>query len=132
MVEISKWKVGQRVEARHPAYHREWGMGTVQGQYDAYVKVHFDDGLRSPWDNSYMSSEPIQVYHLNVRVPGTPDPVSLLRTPEEIVQAQAQELGGGWRMEHGVMPVVILTTVEAARIIEKLKSLEQWERGDSA
>jgi hypothetical protein len=43
-------------------------------------------------------------------------------TPEEIVREQAEKLGGGWRMEHGVMPVVVLTTVEAAAVIEKLES----------
>lgn len=48
-------------------------------------------------------------------------------TPEEIVRAQARTLGGGWRMEHGVMPVVVLTTVEAARIIEKLEKVPPEE-----
>lgn len=38
----------------------------------------------------------------------------------QIVRQQAQRLGGGWRMEHGVMPVVVLTTVEAEAVIQHL------------
>jgi hypothetical protein len=38
----------------------------------------------------------------------------------QIVRGQAKRLGGGWRMEHGVMPVVVLTTVEAERLIKLL------------
>ena len=45
-------------------------------------------------------------------------------SPEEIVRRQAKKLGGGWRMEgpegFEVMPVVILTTVEAQKVIDKL------------
>ena len=45
-------------------------------------------------------------------------------SPEEIVRRQAKRLGGGWRMEgpegFEVMPVVILTTVEAQKVIDKL------------
>lgn len=72
------WEPGQRVEAYHPTYHREWGMATVQSQYDAYVTVKFDDGLRRPANGEYMNDNPIQTYHLNVREPGAPDPVSQL------------------------------------------------------
>lgn len=46
-------------------------------------------------------------------------------TPEEKVQEQARTLGGGWRMERGIMPVVVLTTVEAARLILKLDTQER-------
>lgn len=42
-------------------------------------------------------------------------------TPEETVREQAQKLGGGWRMEHGVIPVVVLTTFEAGKVIERLE-----------
>lgn len=43
-------------------------------------------------------------------------------TPEGIVQEQAKQLNGGWRMEYGGrIPVVLLTTVEAASLIEKMK-----------
>lgn len=38
----------------------------------------------------------------------------------EIVREQAQRLGGGWHMKQNIMPVVELTTVEAAAVIHKL------------
>lgn len=40
---------------------------------------------------------------------------------EEMVKDYAKRLGGGWRMEHGgLMPVVVLTVVEAAALVERL------------
>jgi hypothetical protein len=43
------------------------------------------------------------------------------KTPSEIIQEQAKQLGGGWRMEKGgLMPIVVLTTDEAAALIQKL------------
>lgn len=39
----------------------------------------------------------------------------------QIVRQQAERLGGGWRMEHGIMPVVVLTTVEAENVIQRLE-----------
>lgn len=78
MREITTWNPGQRVEAYHPTYHREWGMATVEKQWEAYVYVRFDDGLRKPATGEHMNDNVIQTYHLNVREPGTPDPVSLL------------------------------------------------------
>jgi hypothetical protein len=82
MREITTWTPGQRVEAYHPTYHREWGMATImyeaKGTHDAYVTVRFDDGLRKPANGEHMNDNPIQTYHLNVREPGAPDPVSIL------------------------------------------------------
>lgn len=52
----------------------------------------------------------------------------LLLTPEEKIQEQARKLGGGWRIERGIMPVVVLTTVEAARLILKLDTQERTIR----
>jgi hypothetical protein len=39
---------------------------------------------------------------------------------ERDLEALARELGGGWRIEHGVMPVVVLTSVEAERLRDRL------------
>lgn len=41
-------------------------------------------------------------------------------TPEEVAQMQAEKLGGGWRMERGIVPVIILNTEEAAKLIGQL------------
>lgn len=65
----SLWVGGQRVEARHPSRHRDWGMATVQKRYGAYITVLFDDRPEFP----------MVTYHMNVREPGTPDPVRLLQ-----------------------------------------------------
>jgi hypothetical protein len=75
MREITTWADGQRIEARHPTYHRNWGMATVERQHDAYVVVSFDGGLRRPADDSPLNDNSIQTNYLNVREPGAPDPV---------------------------------------------------------
>lgn len=46
----------------------------------------------------------------------------------EEARAQAARLGGGWRLEQGIMPVVVLTTVEAQRLIKKMDELERLRR----
>jgi hypothetical protein len=81
MPHITRWNPGQRVEARHPTYHRAWGLATVEDQHEAYVKVAFDDGLRRPADGGPLvgGDHAIQTYHLNVRKPGAPDPVRQLQ-----------------------------------------------------
>lgn len=42
-----------------------------------------------------------------------------------LAQSQAADLGGGWRLEQGVMPVVVLTTVEAERLQQRLREAYQ-------
>lgn len=44
---------------------------------------------------------------------------------EQKVKDQAHKLGGGWRMEHGLMPVVVLTTVEAEAVLERIENPSQ-------
>lgn len=88
MYRITTWERGHRVEARHPTYHREWGMATVEEQFDAYVEVRFDDGLRRPASGRHLSDRTAYTHYLNVREPGTPDPVRLLgdsTIPENVV-----------------------------------------------
>jgi hypothetical protein len=44
------------------------------------------------------------------------------RTPEEIVQEQAQQLGGNWMVRsNDLVPVVVLTAVEAEALSAKMK-----------
>jgi hypothetical protein len=43
---------------------------------------------------------------------------------ERDLEALARNLGGGWRMEHGVIPVVVLTNVEAERLAARLTAAE--------
>lgn len=37
----------------------------------------------------------------------------------------ARELGGAWRMEHEVMPIVVLTIDEARKLAGKIDDLER-------
>jgi len=39
---------------------------------------------------------------------------------EEELQRLCKRLGGGWRIEQGIMPVVVLTIVEAQELEKKL------------
>ncbi len=41
---------------------------------------------------------------------------------EKHLSEQAEKLGGAWRLDHGFMPIIILTTEEAALIIKKLEN----------
>lgn len=52
----------------------------------------------------------------------TDDPEGGDMTQEELIREQAEKLGGSWRMEHGHMPVVVLTTVEADDVIKRLEA----------
>lgn len=78
IIKFVEWKPGQRVEARHATYHRNWGMATVKSQHEAYVEVVFDYWLRRPATNDRMRDGSIPTYYMNVREPGAPDPISLL------------------------------------------------------
>ena len=40
---------------------------------------------------------------------------------EPRIRELAQKLGGGWRLEHGIMPVVVLTIVEAEALEARLE-----------
>jgi hypothetical protein len=42
-------------------------------------------------------------------------------TPKQVAEIErlAGVLGGGWRIDQGVMPVVVLTITEAARLEER-------------
>lgn len=44
-----------------------------------------------------------------------------LRT-KAVLERLAKKLGGGWRIEHGVMPLIVLTLPEAQRLEEKLEA----------
>ncbi len=41
------------------------------------------------------------------------------------VQEQARKLGGGWRMEQERIPVVVLTTVEAETVLDRIENPQQ-------
>lgn len=45
--------------------------------------------------------------------------------PNSELKALAQKLGGGWRFEEGVMPVVVLTIDEARDLASRLEKLEK-------
>ncbi len=40
---------------------------------------------------------------------------------EKILSEQAEKLGGGWRLDHGFLPIITLTTDEAALLVKKLE-----------
>jgi hypothetical protein len=44
---------------------------------------------------------------------------------ERQLERLAKRLGGGWRIEQGVMPLILLTQREAERLVERLDSLER-------
>lgn len=60
-----EWEPETEVEAYHPMRHRvnEWEPATVVKTIDWYVRVRWADGGEAV------------TYHLNVRLPGEPDPV---------------------------------------------------------
>ncbi len=40
---------------------------------------------------------------------------------EKYLSEQAEKLGGAWRLDHEFMPIIILTTDEAALLVKKLE-----------
>lgn len=46
---------------------------------------------------------------------------------ERELERLARKLGGGWRIEHGVMPVVVLTLLEAQKLEARLRDDEGAE-----
>jgi hypothetical protein len=50
------------------------------------------------------------------------DPLTPDAEQEREVQRLAEKLGGGWRIEQGVMPVVVLTITEAQRLAYRLEA----------
>ena len=62
--DLTIWTAGDRVEAYHPGHgERGWAVATVVSQVGKYVTILWDDGVEAT------------THHLNVRVPGAPDPL---------------------------------------------------------
>lgn len=77
MREPRRWLVGTRVEAYHPGWPRRDGKPGPNFRPAVVVdQTRGGDYVRCRWDEEGWEGV---TYHLNVRLPGEPDPVSVMK-----------------------------------------------------